>query len=164
MLIQNNERNVILVKNVPQKGNGVFAKSDFTQGELVVIGKPVTITPYRTMTSFQMDWNKHVELDSPAKVINHSCDPNLGVKNNEYGGYSFYALRDIAAGTELTWDYNTTEYESISVSTCHCGAWNCREKTYGFKFLETELRAQYGEYIANYLKNTTKTHSSKLIH
>lgn len=144
--------NGIVIKDVPNKGRGVFAARNFKQGELVIIGKSVEIIKTRSMTSLQVNWDEHAELDEPACVTNHSCNPNLGVKNNEHGGYSFYALRDITEGDEVTWDYNTTEYISIAVPDCHCGAVNCRGKTPGFKFLESELRKRYGEYIGDYLK------------
>lgn len=141
------------IKNVAKKGRGVFATADLEQGNLVIIGKPLKVTQIRTMTSLQVGYDDHAELDEPACVVNHSCNPNLGIKNNKYGGYSFYALCNIPEGTELTWDYNTTEYVSIAVPECHCGADNCRKKTPGFKYLEEELRAKFGEHIADYLKN-----------
>jgi SET domain-containing protein len=148
--------NEVIIKDVPNKGRGVFASRNFKKGESVIIGKPIEIPESRTMTSFQVDWDKHVELDEPAVVINHSCDPSLGVRNNAYGGYTFHALREIKSGVELSWNYNTTEYISIAVSTCHCGANNCKGKTLGFKFLEDELRNLYGDYIADYLKEPKK--------
>ena len=144
--------NGIIIQDVTNKGRGVFARRDFKQDELLIIGRCMEIIKTRSMTSLQMGWDDHAELDEPACVANHSCDPNLGVKNNEYGGYSFYALKNITKGDEVTWDYNTTEYISISVPECHCGAINCRKKTPGFKFLEVELKKRYGDYIGDYLK------------
>lgn len=154
MMTQNH--NDVIIKDVPNKGKGVFASRDFKKGEVVITAKPIEIPESRTMTSLQVDWDKHVELEEPACVTNHSCEPNLGLRNNAYGGYTFYALHDIKLGTEITWDYNTTEYISIAVSTCHCGARNCIGKTLGFKFLEEEIRSTYGEYIADYLKEPKK--------
>jgi SET domain-containing protein len=142
----------VIIKNVDGKGRGVFANQNFKQGDLVIVGKPLEIIKTRTMTSLQVAWDDHAELDEPARVTNHSCDPNTGIKNNEHGGYSFHALRGIAAGTEITWDYNTTEYLSIAVPSCCCGSDNCRGQTLGFKFLEEELRSRFGDYIGAYLK------------
>ncbi|MFK0729621.1 MAG: SET domain-containing methyltransferase [Gloeotrichia echinulata IR180] len=134
------------------KGRGVFATKKFTPGETVVVGIPVAEVPERTVYSFQMDFNFHINLNEPAVVINHSCDPNTGVRNNQFGGYDFVALGDIEPGEEISWDYETTEYESIAVCRCLCGSPSCREKTLGFKFREQLLRDRYGEYIGNYLK------------
>ncbi len=134
------------------KGRGVFATRKFAQGETVVVGIPIEEVPERTIYSFQMNFNLYVNLDEPAVVINHSCDPNTGVRNNQFGGYDFVALGDIEVGDEITWDYETTEYESIAVRRCLCGSLSCRGKTLGFKFREQMLRDRYDEYIADYLK------------
>ncbi|MFW9260925.1 SET domain-containing protein [Nostoc sp. CALU 546] len=138
------------------KGRGVFARQKFVQGETVVVGIPIEEVPERTIYSFQTDFNLYVNLDEPAVVINHSCDPNTGVRNNQFGGYDFVALGDIEAGEEITWDYETTEYESIAVRRCLCESLSCRGKTLGFKFREQMLRDTYGEYIADYLKTKSK--------
>lgn len=138
------------------KGRGVFATQKFAQGETVVVGIPIEEVAERTIYSFQMDFNLYVNLDEPAIVINHSCDPNTGVRNNQFGGYDFVALCDIEAGEELSWDYETTEYESIAVQRCLCGSLSCRGKTLGFKFREQMLRDRYGEYIAGYLKTQSR--------
>ncbi|MEH2279461.1 MAG: amino acid adenylation domain-containing protein [Nostoc sp.] len=138
------------------KGRGVFATKKFVQGETVVVGIPIEEVLERTIYSFQMDFNLHVNLDEPAVIINHSCDPNTGVRNNQFGGYNFIALEDIEAGKEITWNYETTEYESIAVLGCLCGSLSCRGKTLGFKFREQILRDTYGEYIAAYLKISSK--------
>ncbi|MBD0389639.1 MAG: SET domain-containing protein [Nostoc sp. C3-bin3] len=138
------------------KGRGVFAKKKFAKGETVVVGIPTEEVPERTIYSFQMDFNLYVNLNEPAVVVNHSCDPNTGVKNNQFGGYNFVALGDIEAGEEITWDYETTEYESIAIHRCLCESLSCRGKTLGFKFREQMLRDTYGEYIADYLKTQSK--------
>ena len=138
------------------KGRGVFATQKFASGEIVVVGIQIEEIPERTIYSLQMDFHLHVNLDEPARVINHSCTPNTGVRNNQFGGYDFVALYDIKAGEEITFDYETTEYESIAVPQCMCGAESCRGKTLGFKFRETMLRERYGDYIAGYLKTESK--------
>ncbi|HYW18819.1 MAG TPA: SET domain-containing methyltransferase [Nodularia sp. (in: cyanobacteria)] len=145
------------------KGRGVFATQKFAQGETVVVGIPIEKVTERTIYSFQIDFDLHINLDEPAVVINHSCSPNTGVRNNQFGGYDFVALEDIAAGEEITWDYETTEYESIAVLRCLCGSLSCRGQTLGFKFREQMLRDTYKEYIAGYLKISSETHESRLL-
>jgi hypothetical protein len=138
------------------KGKGVFASRNFYKGETVVIGHRIDILTERTNYSLQMDFDLHVELDEPARLINHSCSPNTGVRNNNFGGYDFVALNDISEGYEITFDYETTEYISIAVPECWCNSPNCRLKTRGFKFLPIHIKEQYGEYIADYLKPFVK--------
>jgi hypothetical protein len=134
------------------KGRSVFARRNFSRGETVVSGRRVRFLPERTSHSFQIDFDVHVELDEPAQLINHSCSPNTGVRNNQFGAYDFIALVDIASGCEITWDYETTEYISIAIPVCGCGSSDCRLKTRGFKFLAADIRRNYGEFIADYLK------------
>jgi uncharacterized protein len=146
-------RNLVIVKKSQGKGRGVFAKKPLTPGMLVVRGRPLKVVDNRTDYSFQVDKDKHVQLSVPARIINHSCSPNLGVKNNKLGGYDFIALRKIEAGEELTWDYCMTEFVSIAIEQqCLCGDASCRKNIRGFISLPEEVREKYGEFIGNYLK------------
>ena len=58
----------------------------------------------------------------PMRYTNHSCAPNarLDIRN---GRVEFYALRDIAAGEEITVNYGETHHEGRL--RCRCGATNC---------------------------------------
>jgi len=56
--------------------------------------------------------------------INHSCAPNAGFSA---GDGVLYALRDIAAGEEIGWDYSTSLSEAGWQLECSCGAANCRK-------------------------------------
>ena len=58
----------------------------------------------------------------PMRYTNHSCAPNarLSIVN---GRVEFYALRDIAAGEELTVNYGETHHEGRLA--CRCGAPGC---------------------------------------
>jgi SET domain-containing protein len=47
------------------------------------------------------------EFESVMMFLNHSCEPNVGVQ----GQIVFVAMRDIAAGEELTLDYATINHE-----------------------------------------------------
>jgi hypothetical protein len=98
------------------KGFAVVTCQTIPAGERVAVGRSIATTPERTMTSFQVDWERHVELNAPACLLNHSCEPNTGVVDNRHGGYDFLALRHIAAGEEITWDYDTT---NTTASPCH---------------------------------------------
>jgi SET domain-containing protein len=58
----------------------------------------------------------------PMRYTNHSCRPNARLCIRQ-GRVEFYALRDIAAGEELTVDYGPTHHEGRL--TCRCGAPGC---------------------------------------
>lgn len=59
----------------------------------------------------------------PLRHANHSCAPNMVLKVQQ-GRVAFYALRDIAAGEELTARYGETHHAGRL--TCRCGAPQCR--------------------------------------
>lgn len=65
-----------------------------------------------------------------ARFINHSCDPNCQALIED-GKIFIYALKDIAPGTELVYDYayeraEGMDEESEKLYVCRCGSKNCR--------------------------------------
>ena len=56
--------------------------------------------------------------------INHSCAPNAFMRTVAADKIYFYALRDIAAGEEITIDYRDPGHPAPEA--CRCGAPNCR--------------------------------------
>lgn len=139
----------MVIRDAPGKGRGVYAVRNLATGELVVRGRVERTEAQRTMHSFQKDWDLHIELDETARSINHSCSPNTGVVDNALGGYDFVALAPVHAGEEITWDYETTEFESIAVESCLCGSAACRGRTRGFRY-----RTDAIAYTAAYLRTT----------
>jgi SET domain-containing protein len=69
-----------------------------------------------------------------AMFINHSCDPNCESENAD-GQILVIAIRDIAAGEELTYEYNLYDSDDEH-QNCYCGALQCR----GTMFSEDELK------------------------
>jgi uncharacterized protein len=66
-----------------------------------------------------------IDGDGVAAFINHSCDPNCEVDEID-GRIWIIAMRDIAAGEELTYDYNLYDGDEDDQSPCSCGARMCR--------------------------------------
>lgn len=65
-----------------------------------------------------------------ARWINHCCDPNCDAVIDD-GRIFIEAVRDIAPGEELTYDYNFILEERHTPAAkrrypCYCGAANCR--------------------------------------
>jgi uncharacterized protein len=69
-----------------------------------------------------------------AMFINHSCDPNCESEDAD-GRIFVVAIRDIAAGEELTYEYNLYDSDDVE-QDCYCGAAQCR----GTMFSEEELK------------------------
>jgi SET domain-containing protein len=76
-----------------------------------------------------------------SRFINHSCDPNC--ESDEIDGQVWIiALRDIAAGEELTYDYNLYDGDDDDPAICQCGTSTCRGSMYSPEELEERAKAQ----------------------
>lgn len=64
-----------------------------------------------------------------AMFVNHSCDPNCEIEETK-GRVYIEALRDIAAGEELTYDYSLYDGADEDPAICSCGSENCRGTMY----------------------------------
>jgi len=60
---------------------------------------------------------------NPARHINHSCEPNCEAQHGR-GRIWIVALRDIAPGEELTYDYGF-DYGEAWDHPCRCGSKRC---------------------------------------
>ena len=67
--------------------------------------------------------------------INHSCDANCETEQDENGRVFVCSMRDIAAGEELTYEYNLHDSDEDN-QDCYCGANICR----GTMFSDEELK------------------------
>ncbi|PRT56528.1 Histone-lysine N-methyltransferase, H3 lysine-4 specific [Wickerhamiella sorbophila] len=64
-----------------------------------------------------------------ARFINHSCDPSCMAKVIKVEGTKrivIYAMRDVQANEELTYDYKFEREEGVDRIVCLCGAANCK--------------------------------------
>ena len=144
----------IRIDSDEHKGLTVVATRLFQPNEVVVFGGAGQVVPERTNHSFQTGLHTHVDMAPPACYLNHSCDPNTGVVDNDQGGFDFVALREIATGEEITWDYETSEFISIAVPHCRCGAANCRGVIRGFLYRCSDSAWQ-PTHLAGYLRRGT---------
>jgi uncharacterized protein len=118
-------------------GRGLFATADIAKDEIVVVksGHIVDrktlreqITPRLGPVEIQIDDDLFIapvteeERELSMLYLNHSCDPNLGVR----GEITFAAMRDIRAAEELTHDWAMTDDDDYSVE-CNCGVPDCRK-------------------------------------
>jgi SET domain-containing protein len=70
-----------------------------------------------------------------AMFLNHSCDPNCETEQDEDGRIFICSIRNIAAGEELTYEYNLHDSDEDDAN-CYCQAAACR----GTMFSDRELR------------------------
>ena len=89
-------------------------------------------------------------------LINHSCDPNAGLRFAKGGAVFLVALRPIGVGEEVSWDYSTTLKDSDWRMACDCRAPDCRGVIGNFDTLPTERQRWFVEQglVAPYLVET----------
>ena len=87
------------------------------------------------------------ERDGAMLFTNHSCDPNIAIQ----GQIVFVAMRDIAAGEELTHDWATTDDGDYSMA-CQCGSPRCRGTITGKDWTKQELQAKYRGWFCWFLQ------------
>lgn len=79
--------------------------------------------------------------------LNHSCEPSAWIR-----GLSVIALRDIALGEGVTFDYNATERSMAEPFDCHCGTSACVGRVAGFAHLDAAGRERIRPYLSEYLR------------
>ncbi|MEO8725640.1 MAG: SET domain-containing protein-lysine N-methyltransferase [Acidobacteriaceae bacterium] len=73
------------------------------------------------------DGSTVIDGHSMAMFLNHSCGPNCETDEDEAAGRIWiYAIRHIAAGEELVYDYNLYDGDLDDPCLCYCGAACCR--------------------------------------
>ena len=103
----------------------------YSKGEVISVIPAEALQNKPTMYTVQIARDRHVEVKELASM-NHSCDPNVILDTTRMLAY---AIRDIAAGDELTFFYPSTEWEMSAPFICLCGAPNCIHVVAGARFL-----------------------------
>jgi hypothetical protein len=135
------------------QGEGVLATRPFATGETVMVGFLVGALTGNDSHATQVApdrWARHGGL---GPMVNHSCDPNCGVRLNAAQAFDFVARRPIGTGQTLTFDYAMRNFTIDHFpDVCLCGATNCRVSVTGWKDLPVARKADYGELVAPYLR------------
>jgi len=120
------EERVELRGRADGKGDGVLATRPFAAGETVMVGFLVGALTGNDSHATQVGpgrWARHGGLGAK---VNHSCDPNCGVRLNDGQAFDFVARRPIGAGQELTFDYAMRNFTIDHFpAVCLCGAARC---------------------------------------
>ncbi|CAN5424014.1 hypothetical protein BH10PSE15_BH10PSE15_13940 [soil metagenome] len=88
-------------------------------------------------------------------LINHSCTPNAGLRFTG-NGVMLVAIRPIAPGEEINWDYSTTLSASDWHMICQCRSPECRRVIGNFETLPADRQAWFRarDLVAPYLRAT----------
>jgi uncharacterized protein len=127
-------------------GKGVFAVQDISEGELIffVNGRLVTYEEGLTLPcggdhTVQIGSDLYINPQPPSKYINHSCDPNSGIRDD----LAIVAIRHIKSGEEVSFDYSTCVLERSFRMKCECGFKDCRKWIGDFDEIPDELKLKY---------------------
>jgi SET domain-containing protein len=137
----------VVVRRSRIQGRGVFAMRDIEEGEAIIEYKGALISQaeadaqcddeaMRRHHTFLFAVDDHYVIDgarggNEARYINHSCDPNCEsviVRRRVF----IHAVRDIAVGEELLYDYWYVTDDAYSIDDlrriypCRCRAPTCR--------------------------------------
>lgn len=128
-------------------GKGVFATVDLAEGETLIeyTGEVISWAealrrhphdPAQPNHTFYFHIDDEHVIDgghggNSSRWINHSCAPNCEAEETEDGRVFIHALRDIAAGEELFFDYGLVvdlpyTRKLKAEYACHCGSPDCR--------------------------------------
>lgn len=147
-------------------GNGNFALRPISKGELIMAfgGYVMTRTEERALPSEINDNGIFITPDlvigikkisevEPATYVNHSCDPNAGIK----GQILLVAMRDINLGEEITFDYAMALHRSPGNPPyrfkCECHSVLCRGYVTDEDWMKPELQGRYAGYFQYYLED-----------
>lgn len=139
-------------------GHAVFAREDIAPGSVlavwggsVITAEELALRPLseRRLT-LQVDEDAYLVSDreGPADWINHSCDPNSGLR----GQITLVAMRPIRQAEEVCFDYAMSDGSNYDIFDCNCGAAICRGRVSGDDWMRSDLIARYGEYFSPFLR------------
>ena len=108
-------------------GRGVFATRDFGKGETVLVWDTSHVVPdelYDSIPAEDCDFlarykGQWIVMQPPVRFMNHSCDSNTRAHDG-----ADVAIRDIAAGEEITTDYRP-EMQAGERMLCTCSTPEC---------------------------------------
>jgi hypothetical protein len=118
--------------------DGLSAATNIKKGQKIIQykGKKVSLNKVETNSKYDnekeiylFNLNKRYDLDgdfkyNTARLINHSCDPNCEVLEDNKKLWIF-AMRDIKKNEELTYDYGFSFDKDYKQYVCKCGSKNC---------------------------------------
>ena len=140
----------VIVRETKTMGKGLFAVKDILKGEIIADWTGGSVYEAETCMqlprdiadhAIQFEEHKWIDTDGIGRYSNHSCEPNCSI----VGLFQLVAMRNIAKGEELTWDYEMTE-DSDWRMKCHCGNTTCRKIIGVYGNLPMELKKKYKKY------------------
>jgi SET domain-containing protein len=144
------------------EGRGLFARAPIAKGEVVVVkgghvmtksqrdavGKKLGPAEIQIADDLFIGPVTEEEREGGMMHLNHSCEPNLGIR----GQIVFVALRDIERDEELSFDYAMGDDEAWEMA-CRCESARCRGTITGYDWKRPDLQERYDGYFSLYLQD-----------
>lgn len=129
MSIKKDYTNYVEVRNSSIHGKGLFTSGDIPAGKNIMIISGEVISEQECIrredeeNNVYIFWNGDNYIDANnseiIRYINHKCDCNCEVNDNDESSLMLSAERDIKMGEELTIDYGYDEiYDSCKCKYC----------------------------------------------
>ncbi len=146
-------------REIPPKGFGSFAVNPIPMGTVVATfgGTILTRINFETYPLEQRSRSIQIDVDQfvlgpvsreSGDSINHSCLPNCGMHN----ATQLIAMREIAVGEELTYDYATSDTSDYDEFECACGSDICRGRVSGDDWKLPDLQSRYQNMFSPYVQ------------
>ena len=146
------------MRPTPDAGFGAFAVAPIPAGTIVACfgGTLMDRTTFDTMPADRRSRSIQIDDDAfflgpverePGDAVNHSCDPNCGMG----GASQVVAMRDIAVGEALTFDYAMADGSNYDEFDCACGTALCRSRVSGGDWSRPDLQTRYAGYLSPYI-------------
>lgn len=121
-------------------------------GGRVVTGEVLTqMSALNLSLSIQIDENLYLAPinPEPADRVNHSCNPNAGMK----GQIGLVAMRAIAPDEEICFDYAMCDTVGYDEFKCRCGEPSCRGMVRADDWKDPDLWERYAGYFSTYVQS-----------
>jgi SET domain len=134
----------------------LVANRRISKGELLfTIEGELTTAP----TRYTVQVGRDTHVDVPAeygfeeildrfywRFMNHSCDPTVFVR-----GRAVISLKPVDFGQDITFNYNTTEFDMAEPFSCRCGNDSCTGSVRGYRHVSAEERRRLRPWLASHL-------------
>ena len=128
------ETELLVFRRSTIHGTGGYARTNIAAGTRLIeyVGKWISKSESQKRCTAQNAYiftlTDQIDLDgdvpwNPARFINHSCTPNCEAEQDDDHIW-IIALRDLAAGEELSFNYGYN-LENYREHPCRCGAADC---------------------------------------
>ena len=131
---------LMVVEGNDHKGKHVVTTRAIRAGAVILQVTEHHAVAVANRFTVQAGVSTHLAGIGPLTFMNHSCAPNVVINTPDM---TVTAIRDIAAGEELSFFYPSTEWHMAEPFACHCGAASCIGRVAGAANLSDDILSRY---------------------